>query len=150
MEEVAPFAEILDPRMRSKALARTIMKAADRHARNGSLTVNEMTTYLSGTVYEGFVTWMTFYYRGASGVRQGASNMTQFDIDGDGSLDIQELEGAVLQYLQEVPPEKQFRMHGGTPGSARRPGGRGMSGSRSRGSTPRDPETPWRPDRMWR
>jgi len=159
--EEAPFSEILDPRMRSKAIARTIMKAADRHARNGSLTVNEMNTYLAGTAYEGFVTWMTFYYRGASGAHQGRSNLAQFDTDGDGALDLQEVEGAVLQYLHETPPDKQFRSSRG-PGSARSsmsrarshgpPGGFDSSGSRSNSATPRDGSLggPWRPDRMWR
>ena len=150
--EEAPFEEILDPRMRSKALARTIMKAADRHARNGSLTVNEMNTYLTGTVYESFVTWMTFYYRGASGPQQGRSQFAQFDTDKDGALDLSELEAAVLQYLQETPPEKQFRS---SARSSRQKGSMdrqasSRSFSRSNSATPRDSGEPWRPDRMWR
>jgi len=94
--------------MRAKALSRAVMRAADRHQQNGELTISELQTFLAGSEYEPFVTWMTFYYSPKASGR--TSNFNQLDTNGSGSLDGQELEQALLQYLEEIPPERQFKV----------------------------------------
>jgi len=73
--------------------ARMIMDSADKHSRNGRLSVNEMRTFLRGGPFEAFTAWLT----GARGGDRG--HFSRFDKDMDGSINTTELEAAVLGYL---------------------------------------------------
>jgi len=67
--------------------AQEIMQLADRHTKNGRLTVNELKTYLRGTTYEPFADWIS--QRG---------HLSKHDGDHDGVLDIDELGSAISDF----------------------------------------------------
>ena len=68
------------------ALARAVMRQADRHLRNGRLTVNEMRTFLKGSEHQDFGEWL-------SAPRTRDHMWKRYDLDMDGGLDVHELEG---------------------------------------------------------
>eukprot|EP00656_Telonema_subtile_P026009 TRINITY_DN28015_c0_g2_i2.p1 TRINITY_DN28015_c0_g2~~TRINITY_DN28015_c0_g2_i2.p1 ORF type:complete len:262 (+),score=97.00 TRINITY_DN28015_c0_g2_i2:117-902(+) len=70
--------------------ADAIMRTADRHCSNGSLTVNELRTFLARTRFEGFLHWIT---------EDRLRMFGRFDVDRDGALSEQELQEAVRAYL---------------------------------------------------
>jgi len=70
------------------------MASADKHSRNGHLSVNEIRTFLRGGPYESFAGWLT-------GGGAGRGNFSRFDKNKDGWIDLVELEEAVLDYLIE-------------------------------------------------
>jgi len=80
------------------AMARAIMKKADRGKHNNALTVNEMRTYLGHTEHEPFLQWLT----GANKAKVTGRRLPIFDKDHDGELSMQELEDAVRAFLQET------------------------------------------------
>ena len=85
-ERAAPSQEV-------REAAREIMKMADRHARNGQLTILELDTFLSGTEHQGFLDWL----------RSNRSRVfKEFDKDDDEDLDLRELERAVARYDSEL------------------------------------------------
>lgn len=81
--------------VQAQQYANAIMETADRHCSNGSLTVNEMRTFLSRTPFEPFLEWLTGdrlrYFR-------------QFDTDRDGALSMPELQESVEEYLSQPGP----------------------------------------------
>ena len=70
------------------------MDQADRHQRNGVLSVNELRTFLRGGEFGAFAEWLA-----PPGRR--STNWRQYDWDSDGGLDMSELTAAVGQYLEE-------------------------------------------------
>ena len=61
----------------SAEVAKGIMKLADKMSHNSQLSVTEMDTFLRGTPYEAFVTWMMMNNR---------HNFRRFDRDHDGAI----------------------------------------------------------------
>ena len=76
-------------------MAAEIMKTADRHCRNGALTVNEMRTFLRGSKWDSFMAWL-------SAPHTKDVHWKQHDRDLNGSMDIAELEEAVAAYLRDT------------------------------------------------
>eukprot|EP00658_Telonema_sp_P-2_P083345 TRINITY_DN9000_c0_g1_i1.p2 TRINITY_DN9000_c0_g1~~TRINITY_DN9000_c0_g1_i1.p2 ORF type:complete len:188 (-),score=41.44 TRINITY_DN9000_c0_g1_i1:227-790(-) len=72
----------------AKSLAGYIMKQADRHCRNGRLTLNELQTFLPR---HGFTRWMS----------KNRGQMFKVDRNRDGSIGIEELRQACSQFLEE-------------------------------------------------
>ena len=66
--------------MNTRRYCEGIMRAADRHNRNGELTVNELRTYLRGTEYQAFVGWFTGLGTGLGGT------FLSFDADANGVI----------------------------------------------------------------
>jgi len=93
-----------------------IMQSADKHHRNSRLSVNEMRTFLRGTEFVMFMNWLS----GSKGKR---GRMAQFDRDGDGTIDMEELEAAVGTFLDEggVFDADQVAMPSASPVQARGP-----------------------------
>lgn len=54
--------------------------------------VSEMETYLFGTGYEAFISWLT-----------NRKNLHRFDTDHDGTIDAAELETAIKRYMETCP-----------------------------------------------
>ena len=81
-------------------MARAIMDQADRHQRNGVLSVNELRTFLRGGEFGAFAEWLAPPGRRSTVWRQ-------YDWDSDGGLDMTELTAAVGQYLEESAAEQQ-------------------------------------------
>jgi len=79
---------------RARLLAKDILHRGDRHDANGSMSVNEMRTFLQGTPHQAFGEWLST--PGSRGVR-----WKQHDRDVDGAMDLSELEGAVEAHLTE-------------------------------------------------
>eukprot|EP00658_Telonema_sp_P-2_P083347 TRINITY_DN9000_c0_g1_i5.p1 TRINITY_DN9000_c0_g1~~TRINITY_DN9000_c0_g1_i5.p1 ORF type:complete len:137 (-),score=35.35 TRINITY_DN9000_c0_g1_i5:227-637(-) len=75
-------------RKSAKSLAGYIMKQADRHCRNGRLTLNELQTFLPR---HGFTRWMS----------KNRGQMFKVDRNRDGSIGIEELRQACSQFLEE-------------------------------------------------
>lgn len=73
-------------------VAAAIMKLGDRFQVNGSLTLNEMTTFLAGTVYHEFCDWLS-----------EPSVFGRFDANHDSMLNLTELQDAVREYLGGEP-----------------------------------------------
>jgi len=92
------------------------MQSADKHHRNSRLSVNEMRTFLRGTEFVMFMNWLS----GSKGKR---GRMAQFDRDGDGTIDMEELEAAVGTFLDEggVFDADQVAMPSASPVQARGP-----------------------------
>ena len=61
----------------ARRMCRRLMQRADRHCRNGELTVNEMKTFLRGTSYASFADWVA-----------RPRNMAKHDFDRDGTLKV--------------------------------------------------------------
>jgi len=76
-------------------LASALMQAADRHSRDGRLSLVEMESFLQGPQFAGFLRWIK------ARLNSKPSNFKVFDRDGSGDLDITELETAVSAYKQE-------------------------------------------------
>ena len=76
----------------SAEVARAIMKLADRLSHNSQLSVTEMDTFLRGTPYEAFSSWMLMEYQ---------RNFKQFDQDKDGAITLDELQAAVRAFMEE-------------------------------------------------
>lgn len=91
------------------AMARAIMKKADRGKHNHALTVNEMRTYLAHTEHHAFLQWLT----GANKANISGKQLAIFDKDHDGELSMQELEDAVRVFLQQTAATatKQKQQH---------------------------------------
>ena len=91
-------AAVRSPTDGAAQMARAIMEQADRHQRNGLLSVNEMRTFLRGGEFEAFSEWL-------SPPQMRNVCWAQYDWDKDGALDMNELQAAVVQYLRESPQE---------------------------------------------
>jgi len=76
-------------------VAQVMMDAADRLNKDGLLSLLEIETFLVGTRYQSFAVWLKARLTGAR------SNIRLFDRDGDGCLNIEELEDAISAYLVE-------------------------------------------------
>ena len=81
-------------------MARAIMDQADRHQRNGVLSVNELRTFLQGGEFAAFSEWL-------SPPGRRSTNWRQYDWDRDGGLDMAELTAAAGQFLEESEAEQQ-------------------------------------------
>lgn len=67
------------------------MGIADSLSTNGELSCLELTSFLRGTKYEDFAEWLT----------DGMARFTRFDVDGSGSINLNELENAVAEYQMD-------------------------------------------------
>jgi len=75
-------------------MAAAILRKADRHSTNGSLTVSEMRAFLRGTEYHGFSAWL-------SAPGQKDPHWKEHDANLNGTMELPELEKAVKSYLRE-------------------------------------------------
>ena len=81
------------------------MRIADSFQRNGALTAAELRTFLKGTPYTCFADWMLSSpldeYSKMDNFQstRGNKRFTQFDLDGNGSIQLPELRRAVSQWL---------------------------------------------------
>lgn len=71
-------------------LARWLMRKADRHCRNGMLSVNELHTFLPG---HPFVVWL--FTRSS----EHRSRLCEYDKDGDGGINLHELTKACTDFV---------------------------------------------------
>lgn len=128
-----PVRECVSQSIQVIQAAQTVMHLADRHARNGRLTMSEMQAFLRGTPYEGFMKWLT-----------SSGQWYLHDVDSSGTIEISELESALADYYS------QGEGHGVVAG-----GGCGMAGfplasgaalpqqqQQQQPSTPRQPPVP--------
>ena len=76
-------------------LARMVLATADRHCKNGQLTVNELRTFLP---VHPFTLWLLS--------RQGS--LVQFDRNHDGVLTLSELRQACTEFLKEMPDHAEI------------------------------------------
>jgi len=87
-----------------KLLARQVMKCADMFggksgAANGEVTVNELSVFTKGTVYEPFAAWLLNDHFG---------EFRFADRDHSSTLDFNELEGACQCYLEVAGAKRQL------------------------------------------
>ena len=71
-----------------------IFKIADRSCNNSELTVNEIDTFLRGSPYEGFSTWLTV---------DRQRNFKRFDKNKSSSISQDELAEAFQEYVSSKP-----------------------------------------------
>ena len=78
-------------------VAEAVMKLADKMSHNSELSVIEIDTFLKGTPYEAFASWMLV---------NSQRNFKKFDRDKNGAIVLEELQMAVHAFMEE---QKQFQ-----------------------------------------
>jgi len=91
-----------------QGIAAQIMEAADGIVRNGQLSISELQAFLGeGTVgghqFGHFMNWL---------LASGSRRFYHWDSDHDGSISLEELEGAVKAYLDEAVSASAWKAHG--------------------------------------
>ena len=76
----------------SKEVAKAIMKRADKMSHNSELSVTEIDTFLKGTPYEAFASWMLV---------NSQRNFKKFDRDKNGAIVLEELQLSVRAFMEE-------------------------------------------------
>ena len=84
----------------ARKLAAEIIAQADADLSNGSLTVNELKTYLTGRKYRRFLAWLT---------TDRAHNFKAFDADHSGSIELPELVSAIEGFAMLLKAEDAQR-----------------------------------------
>lgn len=83
-----------------------VISIADRHYRDGRVSVTEMQTFLGGSPFQDLAGWLLKMRTSDAGVRD--CNFHKYDLDGNGALTADEMLLAVQEYLtetQEINPE---------------------------------------------
>jgi len=87
----------IDNTVLAKQIAKEIIKKADRHCHNGQLSINEMRTFLKGTEFETFSSWLT-----------QIPTFSRFDKNRNGAIDRKELRRALKEYLDTHQVTEDF------------------------------------------
>lgn len=105
-KKVMPWIESIDPPSHPGELVDWIMYHADRHSRNGTLTVNELRTFMP---HHPFTAWLTGQFKDSDNTRR----MRDYDVDGDGGIHLSELRAACHDYCgvdlpaEELQPDRR-------------------------------------------